>query len=158
VNGQVDATFNSGADASSAADDFLSDVSIVSALYQGTAFASSSLFLRQYPSYAMPANMYFTPELNNFIISGCNPALSCPPTTPSPWEFLVMRPFNPGAPGSSSPQYANTGTGVSLDDRVGFGTWTLTADTSPVPLPAAAWLLLSGLGALGALGRRRKAT
>ena len=34
---------------------------------------------------------------------------------------------------------------------------TVTGDTSVIPLPATGWLLLGGLGALGALSRRRKA-
>lgn len=35
-------------------------------------------------------------------------------------------------------------------------TWNVLAASSPVPLPAAVWLLASGLAGLGAIGRRRR--
>jgi hypothetical protein len=41
--------------------------------------------------------------------------------------------------------------------RTFSGTPSTDAIANPVPLPAAAWLLLSGLGALGALSRRKRA-
>jgi len=38
-----------------------------------------------------------------------------------------------------------------------IGVDNLTYSTSPVPLPATAWLMLSGLGGLGAMVRKRRA-
>lgn len=155
VNGTVDGTFDAGADPGSAADDFLSSVTVLSANYNGTAFASSSLSLLNYPGYTTNAKMYFSAGSNGFIISGCNPG-ACPATLPSPWQYFVLRPVT----AFEGPGYYNSSTGDLLEDRGALGSWTLiegVTDPSPVPLPAAAWLLVSGLGGLGFLGPRRKA-
>jgi hypothetical protein len=46
--------------------------------------------------------------------------------------------------------------GVPVSAYSGF-VWANDVTVSPVPLPAAAWLLLSGLAGMGLVGRRRKA-
>jgi hypothetical protein len=55
-------------------------------------------------------------------------------------------------------QYANAqGAGFWFLSSTGDLTYNVPASTSPVPLPAAVWLLVSGLAGLGAIGRRRNA-
>jgi hypothetical protein len=49
----------------------------------------------------------------------------------------------------------NIQTGQSLFDTPANGTWSLHA-VAPVPLPAAGFLLMSGLGAIGSFARRRR--
>jgi len=59
--------------------------------------------------------------------------------------------------GTQLEQYTAGGIyGQWLLDTTGRLTYSFVGDTAPVPLPAAAWLLVSGLMGVGVIGRRRR--
>lgn len=71
----------------------------------------------------------------------------------------LFSPYNPAANGETySPSYQLIN---SLNDDVADGAFTLETTSggtvNPVPIPAAGWLLLSGVGGLFMAGRRRSA-
>jgi len=83
--------------------------------------------------------------------------------------WKLFSPYNPGANGTTySPSYQFINSGDTFVDDDGFlnynaidGDFTLVTTSggtvNPVPIPAAAWLFLSGVGGLFMAGRRRSA-
>jgi hypothetical protein len=71
--------------------------------------------------------------------------------------FNLSTPSNSRGPLSESTVQNSNGAGFWFLSSTGQLTWNVPMAAGTVPLPAAAWLLVSGLLGLGAIGRRRVA-
>ncbi|MES1195846.1 MAG: PEP-CTERM sorting domain-containing protein [Steroidobacter sp.] len=132
----------------------VTNISNVHVFLNGTEFSGGSLFAAAWNTTThdwdntIPAVVSTNAALNNFIFADAD----------VPTDFGVSNYFyfvnDPASPGNQVfANNLNTGD-IALDDTPN-GSWSLTA--VPTPIPAALPLLISGIGLLGAAGRRRAA-
>ena len=142
--------------------DLVTNISNVSAAFEGVAFSGGSLFIGSFdPSgnsgkgafnYAANSAVVSTDAaLNNFVINDSSDPLNDNSTN----SFYLVNGTTPDFFGSHEANVStNAGPSDYDNEQVnGVGQWSLT----PVPLPAALPLVLSGLGLLAAAKRRRQA-
>jgi hypothetical protein len=97
------------------------------------------------------------PQLNDYIGGGTGiPFANITTLGDSMYFYLISGKSGGGTTGAQVDLYQNTsGAGLFKLALDGTLTWDQVGEVSAVPLPAAAWLLLSGLAGFGVVGRRR---
>lgn len=100
-------------------------------------------------SWALKDGFSFDPnESYAFVLKGGNNGTIA---------YLMNTMFRSGSWKNDDLPLNNGGNVPGLSNIRLFGTGDLIETTTPVPLPAAVWMLLAGLAGLGALARRRAA-
>jgi hypothetical protein len=107
-------------------------------------------------SASSPTTIFKNGALNNFSISDADASINTSPD----YEFAYLNdPANAGVVAANflqSDSFSVGSTQLAIDAPGIASSWKLT-DVSPVPIPAALPLLMSGLGLLGFARRRRAA-
>ena len=148
VTGSISGVRNNNGTAGDPSDDFVSGITVLSALFDGVAM-NGPLYALGYNNLSwtgLPGTMAFDAFGNNFIIANCTDSVACSNVNPAVLNYLMLR--TPGQGGTSA-SYALGNFSVS-DPIVNARGWSLTERAAgEAPEPGTIWLASLALAGLG---------